>query len=164
MKKYMLILITLLIVTFSLNAADKEIKTFKLDGKQTSGKIKAGISLGYPTGLTLGWRPSNYFEANLLLATNFEGITIGFSPLFTLVNLEVEEQIFPLSAGPSINLNLGSKSQNLDILGLVRLEYSFKEIPLNLFLEGGMGINLELGSNAGISLAGSGALGIRYIF
>jgi hypothetical protein len=164
MKKLMLILTALLMVSFSLNAADKEIKTFKIDGKQTSGKIKAGVSLGYPTGLTFGWRPSDFFEANLLLATNFEGITIGFTPLFTLINLEVENQIFPLSAGPSVNLNLGSYSQNIDILGLMRLEYSFKEIPLNLYLEGGLGLNMELGNDAGASLGGSGALGVRYIF
>lgn len=164
MKKTLLLIITLLITSLSLNAEEKEIKTFKLDGKQTAGKLKAGVSLGYPTGITAGWSFSNYFEANLLVATNFEGFTIGFSPLFTVINLEISNELFPLSIGPAVNFNIDGKGEDLDLLGIVRVEYSFKEIPLNLFLEGGAGIKMELGNDADIRFGGSGALGLRYIF
>lgn len=166
MKKRILIMAVMMILTISLNAEDKEIKTITVEGNELAGKLKAGIAFGYPTGLTAGWRLSNTVEANLLLATNFLGFTVGVSPLFTIVNLEIEDEIFPISVGPAVNLNLGFLNSNsLDILAMIRAEYSFVDIPLNLFLEGGLGVNIGLEtSGEAINFGGSAALGVRYIF
>ena len=164
MKKAFLIFVALIFVSMSLMAEDG-IKTINLDGKQSQGKLKAGVSLGYPTGLTAGWRPSEAFELNLLVGTHYTDFVIGVSPMFTIANIDIKGEIFPLSVGPAAYLNIDWFTDiDIDILGNVRLEYSFKQIPLNLFLEGGFGIKLDLGNTPLVKPQGSGALGIRYIF
>ncbi len=156
------VLIFILLMSMFTVFAEKEVDTIKLDGNQTSGKFKAGLSLGYPSGLTAGWRATDNFEINFLIGTNYEGFTVGISPLFTLVKFDIAEQIFPFSIGPAVNFNFIANNSNMDILAVARIEYSFLNIPLNLFLEGGAGIKINFGEN--VQFAGSGALGVRYIF
>lgn len=149
---------------FSL-ALSADPKTITLDNKRTDDKLKAGVVLGYPTGLTLGWHLADAFEMNFIAATHYTDFTIGVAPLFTIVDLKISDQIFPLSIGPAAYMNIDwFGGIDIDILGNVRLEYSFKDIPLNLFLEGGLGVKLDLGSTPLVRPQGSGAFGIRYIF
>lgn len=163
MKKVLLVLTALILGTLSLSADD--VKTITMDNQRTDDKFKVGIVLGYPTGLTAGWRLSETIELNFVAATHYSDFTLGFVPLFTIANLSIADEIFPLSIGPAAYLGLDWNGDlNMDILGNVRIEYSFKEIPLNLFLEGGIGINLDFNGDNLVHPQGSGALGIRYIF
>lgn len=162
MKKVVLLVAALLMVTFSVSA---DTKTITIDNNRTDDAFKAGVVLGYPTGLTAGWRIAEGVELNFVAATHYYDITVGFAPLFTLANLNISGQIFPLSVGPAAYLSIDwAGGIDIDILGDVRIEYSFDNIPLNLFLEGGAGITIDLGSNQLIRPQGSGALGVRYIF
>lgn len=162
MKKTLILFAVLFVTVLSLNA---ETRTINLDGKRTDDKFKLGVALGYPTGITAGLRTSEHFELNGVVATHYSDFTVGIIPMFTLANLQIADEVFPLSIGPAGYLTIDwFGGIDIDILGNVRVEYSFKSIPLNLFLEGGAGIKLDLGSNQLIKPQGSGALGIRYIF
>jgi hypothetical protein len=165
MKKVLFIAL-LSIVTFSLAA---EAKSVTIDNKRTDDKFKAGLILGYPSGLTAGWRLSDLLEMNFHVATHYSDIIIGAAPMFTLVNINIADEIFPLSLGPMVNVGFDFSPLNnvvdIDILANLRVEYSFKNIPLNLFLEGGGGIKINLGDEVNpIGGQGSGAIGVRYIF
>lgn len=162
MKK---VIILSLILALSVFAVSAETKTVTIDNNRTNDAFKLGVVLGYPSGITAGWRIAEAVELNFVAATHYSDFTVGFAPLFTLVNINIADQYFPLSVGPAAYLSIDwFGDMDVDILGNVRVEYSFKDIPLNLFLEGGAGIKLDLGSNQLIRPQGSGALGIRYIF
>lgn len=138
---------------------DREIKTIRLDNKRGDDRLKAGLSLGYPFGLTAGYRFSNFFELNALAGSNYHDLTLGGSGLFTIANIDVSGEKFPLSIGPAFYSHFG-KNYRFDALATARLEYSFEEIPLNLFVEAGAGIRLVEFAGP----AGSFAIGVRFIF
>jgi len=154
-----------------LSAEEGEIKTIKLDTKEVEGKLKAGVALGYPWGLTAGYRFSNVFELNGTLGSDYNDFTMGVNGLFTLVNLDISNEKFPVSVGPALYSHFGYHDGNydkgrdheytrIDLLGVARIEYSFDEIPLNLFVEAGLGLQLVRFTGP----AGSFAPGVRYIF
>jgi len=166
-KKIILVLL-LLSVTVVSYSAENTVDTIDIDASGLKGKVKAGISLGYPTGITAGYRVSNIFEMNGTIGTDFDGITLGGSGLFNIVKFRFEGEIFPLSIGPAIYIHDHDHSDHhnkhhhthLDVLCTARLEYDFKEIPLNLFVEAGLGLRvIEFADTAG-----SLAIGVRYIF
>lgn len=149
----------------------REIKTITIDTTKVEGKLKAGVVLGYPLGVTAGYRFSNVFELNGIIGSNYDDLSLGVNGLFTLINLEISREIFPLSIGPALythfdhhdgSSNNGNDDEytKIDLLGIARLEYSFKEIPLNLFVEAGIGLELVKFTDT----AGSFAIGVRYIF
>jgi len=149
---------------------DRNIKTVTLDPKELEGKLKAGVVLGYPWGITTGYRFSNFFELNGTIGNDYYDFTTGVSGLFTILDLKISHEIFPLSIGPAIYTHFGHDDNDkhdghdeytkVDLLGVARFEYSFKQIPLNLFIEAGFGIQLVKFADT----AGSFAVGIRYIF
>ena len=138
---------------------DRKIQTISLDNKRTDDKLKAGLFLGYPFGVTAGYSFSNFFEINSLIGTNYNSITAGGSGLFTVANIDISGNYFPLSIGPAFYAHFG-KDFKYDVLAAVRLEYSFEEAPLNLFVEGGLGTKVF----EGLRWAGSLGVGVRYIF
>jgi len=151
MKKVLFIVAILLLTTTSIFANE--------------GKLKAGVILGYPTGLTAGWRPSDAFELNFIVASHYRDFTIGLSPMFTIATPDIEGERFPISVGPAVYLDIDwFGGLDLDILGQVRMEYTFRDIPLNLFIEGGLGVKLDFDGVRLLYFHGSGALGIRYVF
>ena len=139
---------------------DKEAKTVKVDTKWLENRAKLGLAIGKPWGLTFGYRFMKSFEGNLLVGSNFniDGVTVGGSGLFTLVNFDISGQIFPFSVGPAAYFNFFDPF-TVDVLGVARIEYTF-DIPLNLYLEGGAGINIP----EDIEFAWTAAVGVRYVF
>jgi len=139
---------------------DDEVKTVTVDGRWLENRAKLGLAIGKPWGLVFGYHFTKSFEGNFLLGSNFniDGVTVGGSGLFTLVNLKLGEQIFPFSVGPAVYANFFS-TFNMDALGVARLEYTFKA-PVNLYLEGGAGINIFDDLNFGWTAAA----GVRYVF
>lgn len=166
MKKIFMLIIVSLIIYAPLTAQeatslreDRDIKTIKLDNKRGDDKLKAGLSLGYPFGVTAGYSFSNFFELNGLIGSNYHDFTVGGSALFTMAEIDISGEIFPLSAGPAVYNHFGKKYK-LQTLAVIRLEYSFKDVPINLFVEAGAGIRVVEFAGP----AGSFALGARYIF
>lgn len=168
MKKILLAIAALFVLT---NLYAEDVKTIDLDTSRLNGKVKAGVSLGYPLGLTAGYRFTDIFELNGTLGTDYDSFVFGMNGLFTVAKLKVEGELFPVSIGPGFNFDVDDKdyyNQNhkderyvhLDILCILRFEYDFKEIPLNLFIEAGAGLRTweKLGP------AGSFAVGARFIF
>jgi hypothetical protein len=163
MKKRVLIILMICLVlpVFGQNkkVEDKEIKEINLNTESLEGRAKAGVALGYPSGLVFGYRLANYLEINALVGSFYDGFTLGGNMLFTLVDVMIKDQPFPLSAGPQLYVNLGDDF-NMSALGIVRWEYDFKEVPLNLYIEGGPGLSFM----DGIDFVWSSALGVRYVF
>lgn len=165
-KKILMLILLSMVISSSLLAQertslreDREIKTIQLENKRGDDKFKAGIALGYPYGVTAGYSFSNFFELNGLIGSNYQDFTVGGSALFTLAEIDISGEIFPLSAGPAVYNHFG-KNYKLQTLATIRLEYSFKDVPINLFVEAGAGIRLVEFAGP----AGSFALGARYIF
>lgn len=157
------------------NLYAEDVKTIDLDltGRKQDGRVKAGISLGYPTGLTAGYRFTDVFEFNGTLGTDYDSFVFGINGLFTIAKLKVEGEMFPISIGPGMNFDVEDHSHHdasdkwhdhdhshLDLLCILRFEYDFEEIPLNLFVEGGAGISVY----EHFGPAGSFAIGARFIF
>jgi hypothetical protein len=138
---------------------DREVREIELSTAPLEGRAKAGVALGYPTGLVFGYRLANWVEVNALAGTYFDGFTLGGNMLFTLADIKIRERSFPLSVGPQVNAEFGNDF-GMSVLGMVRWEHTLEEIPLNLYLEGGAGVSLidEFG------LAWAASLGIRYVF
>jgi len=159
MNKKLILIVTLILLSFSVFANNQ-------GSAGSAGSFKAGVALGYPSGATAGWRVTDKFELNLLLGTKYYGFTVGVTPLFTLMDINIADQPLPLSVGPQVNLNVGGFGYTaLDLLGVVRWEYSFKDIPLNLYVEGGAGVGISMYSSYSTSyFTGSAAIGGRYIF
>jgi len=168
-----LLLIMIPAVSYSAESVteNREIKTISIDTKKVEGKLKAGVVLGYPWGITAGYRFSNFFEMNGVLGSDYNYFISGINGLFTIVNVKIAHEIFPLSVGPALYSHFGHHDRNskfdrddeyisIDLLGVARIEYSFKEIPLNLFIEAGIGMQVVRFADT----AGSFAIGARYIF
>lgn len=165
MKKTAIFLILVLVLTplFAEGAAitkDKEIKTLQ---PPPDGRAKIGLLMGMPSGITFGYRFSNWFEGNLTAGYNFskEGALISANGLFTLVNIPIGDAgVMPLSLGPQMNFIFG-RDFYMEVVGDLRLEYSFADIPLNLFGEFGFGFRFFNGDDW---IAWNGGIGVRYIF
>ncbi len=170
MKKIILTIAALFMLT---NLYAEDVKTIDLDTSRLDGKVKAGVSLGYPIGLTAGYRFTDLFELNGTIGTDYDSAILGLNGLFTVARLKVEGELFPVSIGPGLCWDVHDGSHNdphdkyyhddhshLDLLCILRFEYDFDEIPLNLFIEGGAGIRLL----EDIGPAGSFAIGVRFIF
>ncbi len=160
-----------IICTDILYAEDDGIKTIKIDTKKVEGKLKAGVALGYPWGITAGYRLSDIFELNGTVGSDYNDFTMGVNGLFSIVNLDISNEKFPISVGPALYSHFGHHDGNdkngrddeytrIDLLGVVRIEYSFDEVPLNLFVEAGVGLEVVKFAE----IAGSFAIGVRYIF
>jgi hypothetical protein len=153
------------------SAEESDIKTITIDTQDFKGRLKAGGMLGYPMGITAGYRFSNEFEVNGVLGSNYRDVTAGINGLFTLFNIKINNEIFPVSAGPALYSHFDHHDRHnshgnddgytkVDILGIARLEYDFRKIPLNLFVEAGPGLEVVKFAD----IAGSFAIGARYIF
>ncbi len=139
--------------------SDKNVSLDSID-KKLEGKAKLGLSLGTVTGITFGFQATRIMELNAVVDIfdlgDFAG---GMSVLFALLDLEAGDAVFPVTAGPAVVFKAGN-NEKTDILGIIRIEYDFTDIPLNLYLEGGIGLKII----PDIKTAGEGALGVRYIF
>lgn len=138
---------------------DKEIKEINLSTESLEGRAKIGIALGYPSGIVFGYRLANYLETNFLIGSFYKGFTIGGNLLFTVADIKIKDQSFPLSLGPHVNFHFGD-TFDMSLMGFLRWEYTFQEIPLNLYIEGGPGIFFVQGPD----FTWSTSLGIRYVF
>ncbi len=164
MKK-ILILIFLFILTAGLFAndnryEDKEIPELSLSTEDLEGRAKAGLAIGYPFGLTFGYRLANYLEANAFAGTHFNSdFAMGANLLFTIVNINMGDEIFPLSMGPALYCDFDDEF-SMAAGATVRWEYTFDEVPLNLYIEATPG--LQFMNDFGFYLASS--FGVRYVF
>lgn len=165
MKKTVLVLALLALAltgAWSQNVTeDKDVGTLSVPD---DGRFKLGLLIGVPSGITMGYRFSNWFEANLTAGYNFLFVDSGIisaNSLFTLTNIPIGDAgVMPLSLGPQVNFIVGNKFY-IEVVGDLRLEYTFRDIPLNLFGEFGFGFRFF---DEGDWIAVNGGLGVRYVF
>lgn len=161
MKKRILILtIILLVVSLPLMAED-----FGQGRDMGAGHTKVGTILGRGFFGTVGFDSGGATEINVHAGTgwNFNYINIGANILFTMVDINIEGQIFPLSIGPQVDVTFGGGGFDLAILAMVRWEYTFW-FPLNLFIEVGPGVGLNFNNGVGAYFDWRGGVGVRYVF
>jgi len=167
MKRYAVLSLLVLLLAMPLMAKsssvhkDKDIKTLEVP---SDGRAKIGLLMGMPSGITFGYSFSNWFEANLTAGYNFmftKSAIISANGLFTLINIPIGDAgVMPLSLGPQINFILGDNFR-MEIVGDLRLEYTFPDIPLNLFGEFGFGFRFF---DKNDWIAWNGGIGVRYVF
>ena len=154
---------------FALSAQETRItedKDIPLIGAPSDGSFKAGLLGGVISGFTAGYRFSNWFEINGIAGWNWhhhDAGALGLNGLFTLVQLKAGDHgVLPLSFGPQVVFVVGENFA-IETTADLRIEYTFSEIPLNIFAEGGGGIRLfDLSGNSFVAWHGS--LGARYVF
>lgn len=148
-------------------ARSGEIPEVQLRIPAKENRIHLGLSLGYPLGLTLGYKASERFEFDLFAGSHFNDFTAGVTALFTVLNINIEKERFPLSLGLSVYASF-LETFNLEVLPIARLEYTFREVPMNLYVEAGPGLQMRFktaGSADGLlHFTGTGALGLRFVF
>lgn len=168
MKKYLAIFLLIGMMTASLSSEeegkskkyeDKSIPQINLSTEDLEGRAKAGLALGYPFGVTFGYKLANYMEVNIFAGSHFNDFSLGTNLLFTVVDINIKEAVFPLSLGPAVYFNIGDEF-NMALGATVRGEYTFNETPLNLYLEITPGFSFI--SDFDFYMASS--LGIRYVF
>jgi len=179
MKKVLLICFTLLLssgmvfaegVEINKLSGSKRVESQSFSGDPAVGTWKLGLVGGYPSGATLGFRPSDKLEFNAVVGTSYLDFTIGANVLFTLVDIDISGHIFPLSVGPAVYINIPfstyygllTRTFSIDIMGEIRWEYTFKKAPINLFAEVGLGV--KIGGYTPVGLGWNSAGGIRYVF
>jgi len=138
---------------------DKKIKEINLNTENLEGRAKIGVALGYPSGIVFGYHLANYLEVNALAGSYYDGFTLGGNILFMLADIKIKDQSFPLSAGPQLNVSFGNDFK-MSALGIVRWEYTFEEVPLNLYIEAGPGVTFI----KDVDFSWAASLGIRYVF
>jgi len=148
---------------FTIAAESDGIKTIDLDNLE-KGKVKAGLELAMPvTGLTAGYHMSEKMEFNLLIGSmlDFSQITLGANLMYTMVNLDIQDQIFPLNLGPVFYATFGSEVW-LSLGAELRLEYDF-DFPLNLYVMSGLIYNISR-DDGDDPFSFPFGIGARYIF
>lgn len=168
MRKYLILFLLMTVITGSLFSEeggknhkyeDKEIRQINLSTEDLEGRAKAGLALGYPFGVTFGYKLANYMELNVFAGSHFDDFSLGTNLLFTVVDISIKEEVFPLSVGPAVYFNIGDEF-NMALGASARGEYTFDEIPLNLYLEITPGFSFI--NDFDFYIASS--LGIRYVF
>jgi hypothetical protein len=139
-----------------------------------AGSTKTGVILGYPVSATIGYHFTDATEINGFIGYSYYGghyyysggLYLGGNFLFTLVNIDIGGEKFPLSLGPQLGVILGYGSVSLEAVADLRFEYTFRDFPLNLFAELGMGVGIySMGEPwGGVGFAVTGGLGVRYVF
>ena len=158
MKKTFAILFMLLSV-FRVYTAEMKDKESSLITGEMEGRAKLGITLGYPMGVVFGYDFAESTEVNALVGTRFNDLILGLNMLFTLVDIKIDGESFPLSLGPAVYLEL-STTFDMAVLAILRWEYTFKNIPLNLYVEGGPGLAFI----QDMQFRWTSAVAVRYVF
>ncbi|MBN2658102.1 MAG: hypothetical protein JXR86_13665 [Spirochaetales bacterium] len=181
MKKVLLMTIALILTSGMLFADGKRVESRSLSGQPAVGKLKMGVVVGTDNAYTLGIRTSDSFEINGVLGYGLNsraaGFLVGANALFTIADININGQIFPLSVGPAVNaiFGVGYNPTNIytytslnslfgvdiEALALVRWEYSFQQIPINLFVEAGAGLSF---GSFGFGFGFQSNFGARWIF
>ncbi|OQY33007.1 MAG: hypothetical protein B6241_09210 [Spirochaetaceae bacterium 4572_59] len=159
MRKYLTIFLFISLISASLYSEDKDIPQINLSTEDLEGRAKAGLALGYPFGLTFGYKLANYMEVNVFAGSHLNDFSLGTNLLFTVVDINIKEEMFPFSIGPAVYFNIDDDF-NMAIAATVRGEYNFNEIPLNLYVEITPGFSFI--NDFDFYIASS--LGIRYVF
>lgn len=138
-----------------------------------SGKTKAGVILGNSFNATIGFDTGGVTEWNIIAGSNynFSYFWVGANVLFTLADINIEGETFPLSFGPQASVGwwgaYGYGGMYVDVLAMLRWEYTFN-FPLNLFIEFGAGLGMNFGdyytNNLYLDFAYRAGLGVRYVF
>jgi hypothetical protein len=132
-----------------------------------AGHSKLGTILGKGIFVTYGFPGGGSNEINVFAGTDWgiNYLSVGGNYLFRMVDIDIEGEIFPLSLGPQadVRIPLGGSSLGMSILADLRWEYTFK-FPLNLFIEVGLGLDLDFGGNTNLSFGWDAGLGVRYVF
>ncbi len=133
-----------------------------------AGRSKLGTILGKGVFVTYGIPMGEATELNVFAGTdwNINYIDVGANLLFKLVDVDIEGETFPLSLGPQANVRIpfnDNKNFGMGILADLRWEYTFS-FPLNLFIEIGLGLDLDFGNTVDLGFGWEGGLGVRYVF
>ena len=161
MRKILLVLCAVLIAGSLAYAKEKEPKTIKVDKNLLANRAMVGVQIGQPLGAVFGYHFTKTIEGNLLLGTNFgfDYFVLGGNALFTVINFDVGKTVLPFSVGPAVFANFAAPF-NMDILGVARLEYTFKDTPVNIYAEGGLGVN----AFDAVAIGWTASAGVRYVF
>jgi hypothetical protein len=132
-----------------------------------AGHSKLGTILGKGIFVTYGFPGGGSNEINIFAGTNWsiDYLSAGANYLFRIVDIDIEGETFPLSLGPQADIKIpfNGGDLSLGILADLRWEYTFK-FPLNLFIEVGLGVDLNFGNNVNLDFGWDAGLGVRYVF
>jgi len=151
----------------SKSASKKTTTTIQLAGKPADGPMGIGVFLGQPTGVTFEMDLSDTSWLDFKATWSFAGGHGGFNILlqgnyeYAFPDLLAIEQVtFTPFVGGGVFANVYDGGASIGVRVPAGLSYRFRNVPLELFLEVGLDMNLI----PVFGLDGSGGLGIRYRF
>ena len=133
-----------------------------------AGRSKLGTILGRGVFVTYGFPGGGKNEINVFAGTDWgiNYLSLGANYLFRMADINIEGEIFPLSLGPQADIRIPFNNSNnlkLGLLADLRWEYTFN-FPLNLFIELGLGVDLDFGNSVNLDFGWDAGLGVRYVF
>src|SRR5690554_5872251 len=147
MKKVLLVIALVLIIAIPLSAANYS---------KTNG-VGVGLTLGYPTGLTMRYGMDDFRVLGNLTWNFGKGFYLDAGALYDLTEVQLGDFPIYISGGALLGLGINKNNFQLSANGIVGASYYLEEYPVEVFLNLAPGWTLV--GNTGFSFKGGfGAL------
>lgn len=153
MKKVLLVLALVLVIALPLSSASY---------MKTNG-IGAGITLGYPTGLTARYGMDDFRLLGNLTWDFGSGFSLDVGALYDITEVEVGDFPIYINGGALVGVGFRGSDFLLSVNGIVGASYYLEDYPVEIFLNLAPGANIIKPASANI-LSFKGGLGALWYF
>ena len=145
MKKTLLIIVLVMVLMTPLFAMQK------------SNGVGAGVTVGYPTGLTVRYGMDDFRVLGNLTWDYGSGFYLDAGALYDITEVEVADLPIYINGGVQIGLGVASSSFVFSVNGVIGASYYLEDYPVEVFVNLAPGVAI-LPSIGGSFKGGVGAL------
>ena len=121
MKKVLLVIALVLVIALPLSAAKYN-------------DIGVGVTLGYPTGLTMRYGMDDFRVLGNLTWNFGSGFYVDAGALYDITQVELGDFPIYINGGGQLGLGLSSSAFQLSLNGVIGASYYLEEYPVEIFL------------------------------
>jgi len=148
MKKTMLVVVLVVLLMTSLFAAERH-----------TG-IGAGLTVGYPAGLTGRYDLDGFRVVGNLSTPYGSGIYLDAGALFPITEVDIADMPFFIDAGAQLSIGANNSAFYFTVNGLANMSWYVETMPVEVFVYLAPGIRIA----PGIGFDFKGGLGALYYF
>ncbi|MDD3823900.1 MAG: hypothetical protein PHN93_09165 [Sphaerochaetaceae bacterium] len=152
MKKVFLVLALVLIIALPVSAA----------GYMKTNGVGAGITLGYPTGLTVRYGMDDFRLLGNLTWDFGSGFSLDVGALYDITDVKLGDFPIYINGGALAGVGLYSNDFLLSVNGIVGASYYLEDYPVEIFLNLAPGANIIKPAGASIFSFKGGLGGVWY--
>lgn len=124
MKKVLLVIALVLIIALPLSAANYS---------KTNG-IGVGLTIGYPTGLTMRYGMDDFRVLGNLTWNYGSGFYLDAGALYDITQVDLGDFPIYINGGAQLGLGISESKFQLSANGIIGASYYLEEYPVELFL------------------------------